>query len=220
MNKNKEEVFKLRRLGKSYKAIQRETGVPLSTLSGWFKNEEWSIEIRDHLGRLESLAFPKKLAAMKKANKERWAKNYENYRNAGKQEFELLKDNPIFLAAIMLYWGEGDKSPKWSRVKLANTEPLMIRLFYLFLKDVIKVPENRICVWLLLYPDLIDDMQKNFWSRAAGIPLSHFKKSIYITGRHPTKRHSYGVCSINVQSRELKEKMMTWLDLYQKMLIR
>lgn len=220
MNPNKEKAVELRRSGKSYKTIRREIGVSTSTLSDWFKDEEWSIEIRDRLGREQSLAFPEKLAAMKKANKERWAKNYETYRNEGKQEFELLKDNPIFLAAVMLYWGEGDKSSKWSRLKLANTEPLMIRLFYIFLKDVIKVPLDRICVWLLLYPDLVDEMQKNFWSRATGIPLSRFKKSIYIKGRHPTKRLSYGVCSVYVQSRELKEKMMTWLDLYQKMLIR
>ncbi len=169
---------------------------------------------------MKLLSRAPQIAAATRANKERWVKTYKNYREAGKQEFEILKDNPLFLAAIMLYWGEGDKSPKWSRVKLTNTEPLMIRLFYLFLKDILKVPEDKICVWLLLYPDLIDDMQKNFWSRATGISLSRFKKSIYIRSRHPTKRLSYGVCSIYVQSRELKEKMMTWLDLYQKSLIR
>jgi hypothetical protein len=63
-------------------------------------------------------------------------------------------------------------------------------------------------------------MQKRFWSRATGVPLSQFRGSIYIKGRHPTKRLSYGVCNIYVSSREFKEKMLVWLDLYQKMLIR
>jgi hypothetical protein len=220
MNKNKEKAFELRRLGKSYKAIQKELYIPLSTLSDWFRNEEWSKKIRDQLGKEQSLSFPEKLRAIVKANKERWAKIHQDYRTAGEQEFELLKNNPLFLAGIMLYWGEGNKGQKGSQLKLANTDPMMIRLFYRLLKDIIKVPKDKIHIWLLLYPDLVDEMQKRFWSRATSVPLSQFKRSIYIKGRHPTKRLSYGVCNIYVSSREFKEKMMVWLDLCQKMLIR
>lgn len=218
MNPLKEKVFELRRSGKSYKAINREMGVSTSTLSDWFKNEEWSMEIRDRLGTEQSLAFPKKLEAMVKANKERWALLRRGYQESAEKEFELLKNIPLFLAGIMLYWGEGEKTPKRSRVKLANSDPMMIRLFYLFLKDCVHVPAEKICVWLLLYPDLKDEMQKNFWSKATGIPLSQFRGSIYIKGRHPTKRLSYGVCNIYVSSREFKEKIMTWLNLVQKIL--
>ena len=164
MNKNKEKAFELRRLGQSYKAIHRELGVPLSTLSDWFKNISWSIEIRDRLGALESLSFPTKLASMIRANKARWAKAHQSYRDAGEKEFQSFKDTPLFLAGIMLYWGEGTRGPKGSQVKLANTDPAMIRLFYLFLKDVLRIPQNKINAWLLLYPDLKDQMQKNFWS--------------------------------------------------------
>jgi len=218
MRKDKVKAYELRRKEKSYSEISRTLKIAKSTLAGWFKDEEWSQSIRDKLGTLQSLAYPKKLAAIRKANKERWAKTHQNYRDAGEKKFESLKDNPLFLAGIMLYWGEGEKSPKMSRVKLANTDPAMIRLFYLFLKDALKVPADRIFIWLLLYPDLNDDMQKRFWSKATGVPLSQFKGSIYIKGRHPTKRLSYGVCNIYVQGRELKEKILTWIILYQKLL--
>ena len=220
MRKDKVRAYELRRQGMSYKQIRNSLGIPLGTLGGWFKNEDWSREIRDRLGAMTSLAFPEKMEAIKKANKARWAKLYREYRDAGEKEFERLKTNPLFLASVMVYWGEGDKAPKWSLLKLSNTDPLMIRMFYLFLKDVIKVPQDKICVWLLLYPDLVDNMQKNFWSKAIGIPLSQFKKSIYIKGKHSTKRLSYGVCNIFVSSREYKEKMMTWIDLCQKMLLK
>lgn len=218
MRKDQEKAFELRRSGKSYSDITKVLGVPKSTLATWFKNEEWSIEIRDRLGREQSLSFPKKLQAIIKANKERWAKIHQNYRNQAKKEFPKLKDRPLFIAGLMLYWGEGDRRLKGSQVKLANTDPTMIRIFYTFLKDVMAVPAEKIYIWLLLYPDLLDNVQKNFWSRAIGVPLSQFKNSIYIRGRHPTKRLSYGVCNIYVSSREFKEKIMTWLDLAQKML--
>lgn len=220
MRKDKVRAYKLRRNGKSYKQIKKLLGIPLGTLGGWFKDEEWSQKIRDKLGAKASTAFPAKLAAIVKANKNRWAKTHQEYRDAGEKEFETLKNNPLFLAGVMLYWGEGEKATQMSRLKLANTDPQMIRLFYVFLKDVVRVPKEKICIWLLLYPDLVDDMQKRFWSRATGVPLSQFKGSIYIKGRHPTKRLSYGVCNIYVSSREFKEKMMVWLDLYQKTLAR
>lgn len=218
MRKDKVRAYELRRKCKSYSQISEVLKVPKSTLATWFKDQEWSREIRDRLGAEQSLAYPKKLKAIIKSNKERWAKKHQEYRDLGEKDFNNLKSDPLFLAGVMLYWGEGDKSSKYSRLKLSNTDPNMIRIFYLFLKKTIKISPERIFIWLLLYPDLNDDMQKIFWSRATGIPLLQFKKSIYIKGRHPTKRLSYGVCNIYVQSREFKEKMDTWIKLYQESL--
>jgi len=218
MNPDKEKAFELRRSIKSYKAIHKELGIPLSTLSGWFKNEEWSTEIRDRLGKEQSLSFPKKLEAMVKANKERWGKIHQSYRDAAEKEFESLKDNPLFLAGIMLYWGEGEKKQKSSAVRLSNSEPEMIRIFNIFLTKTLKIPQNKIWGWLLLYPDLVDSVQKNFWSKATGLSLGQFTKSTYIKGRHPSKRLSYGVCTIIVRNRALKERVLKWLELYQNYL--
>lgn len=219
MRKDKVRAFTLRREGRSYSQISRALEIPKSTLAVWFKNLDWSQEIKAKLGKEHSFNFDKKLKAIIKSNKTRWAKTHQIYRERGTEEFEALKDDSLFLAGVMLYWGEGEKTLKQSRIKLANSDPMMIRVFYRFLKETLKVPEDKIKVWLLLYPDLIDNTQKTFWSKATGIPLSHFKGSIYIKGRSPNRRFSYGVCNISVQSRELKEKIMTWLDLWQRRLI-
>ena len=215
MRKDKEKAIELRHQNKSYKSISRELGIPLGTLAGWFRNELWSQEIRDKLGIEASLAFPEKLKRIVAANKKRWADTHEAYRQEAVKEFSKLKDDPLFLAGIMLYWGEGEKMSKSSRVRLANSEPEMIRIFYLFLIKALKISPEKIKAWLLLYPDLIDPVQKNFWSKATGIPISQFSKSTYIKGRHPTKRLSYGVCTIHISSRALKERVLKWLELYQ-----
>ena len=199
----------------SYKSINRELGIPLGTLAGWFRNEPWSQEIRDKLGIETSLTFPEKLKRIVAANKKRWADTHEIYRQEAAKEFSKLKDDPLFLAGIMLYWGEGEKQQKSSQVRLSNSEPEMLKIFYLFLTKVIKIHPDKIFSWLLLYPDLIDSVQKNFWSKTTNIPLGNFKKSIYIKGRHPTKRLSYGVCTVVVSSRALKERVLKWLELYQ-----
>jgi hypothetical protein len=222
MRKDKIKAYELRRQEKSYSEISRSLNIPKSTLAVWFKSQDWSQDIRRRLGQEQSFSNPKRTAAIRKANKERWSKIHQSYRDTAEKEFKTYKDHPLFLAALMLYWGEGDKhtiGPNSGQVKLANTDPAMLRIFYLFLKNVLNISMEKISVWLLLYPDLADEMQKNFWSKATGIPLGRFKNSIYIKGKHPTKRLSYGVCNIYVHSRELKEKLMVWLELSQRMLL-
>ena len=218
MRKDKEKATQLRRQGISYKKIRAELGMPMSTLSAWFKNEPWSEEIKNKLSAEVSLANPRSLQLMAMANKERWRLKHEEYRNAAVREFQNLKDDPLFLAGIMLYWGEGAKQQKYSQVRFTNSEPEMIRIFYLFLTKLLKITPDRISAWLLLYPDLVASVQRNFWSKTTGIPIEKFTRSTYIKGRHPTKRLSYGVCTISVGSRALKERILKWIELYQNFL--
>ncbi len=215
MRKDKEKAIQLRQQGRSYKQINHELSIPISTLAAWFKNEPWSREIKSRLSKEVSWLNPKALELLVHANKERWRLKHEEYRTAALREFKRYKDDPLFLAGIMLYWGEGEKQSKSSVVRLGNSEPEMIRIFNLFLTKVLKIDPERISAWLLLYPDLVDSVQKNFWSKSTGLSLSQFKRSIYIKGRHPTKRLSYGVCTIYIPSRALKERMLKWLELYQ-----
>mgnify|MGYP001605311603 CR=1 FL=1 len=218
MNNLREMATKLRKQGLSYKQIRREIGVPISTLSNWFTNEPWSEELKTRLSAQVSLSNPRTLELLVQANRTRWKNIHEEYRTAASKEFNKYKDAPLFLAGIMLYWGEGEKQPKSSVVRLSNSEPEMIKIFNLFLTRVIKISPEKIHSWLLLYPDLVDSVQKNFWSKATGLSIGQFKKSIYIKGKHPTKRLSYGVCTIFINSRALKERILKWIELYQDFL--
>lgn len=216
MRKDKEQAHKLRRQSKSYKFISRELNIPLSTLSGWFKNESWSVEIRDRLAYTESMAYPEKLKKLQNALKIKYDILHKSYRKEAIDEFPLLKSNPLFTAGIMLYWGEGDKNVKNCSIRLTNSDPGMIRTFYLFLVNAMNIPKQKISFSLLLYPDLIDSVQKNFWSQATGIPLEQFKKSTIIKGRHPTRRLAYGVGMVRIGGRKHKEKLLKWIELYMR----
>jgi hypothetical protein len=215
MRKDKEKAMELRRRGLSYTRIGQELGIAKSTLAGWFKHELWSHEIKNRLSSEVSWSNSKSLASLVHANKERWRIKHEEYRNAAVREFEKYKEDPLFLAGVMLYWGEGEKQQHSSQVRLGNSEPEMLKIFYLFLTRVLNIQPDKIFAWLLLYPDLVDSVQQNFWSRSTGIPRENFRKSIYIKGKHPKKRLSYGVGTVVVSSRALKERMLKWLELYQ-----
>ncbi|PJE50374.1 MAG: hypothetical protein COV29_04345 [Candidatus Yanofskybacteria bacterium CG10_big_fil_rev_8_21_14_0_10_36_16] len=219
MRKDKEIAFQLRRSGKSYKQISFELGVPPSTLSNWFKNEPWSTEIRDSLASTESLAYPEKLKRVVSAIKNKHAKLNEFYKKEASVEFTELKKNPLFMAGIMLYWSEGGKSTKNSVLRFTNSDPDMVRLYCLFLKKILKLPKHKIATRLLLYPDSTDEPQKRFWSRIIDMPLENFRKSIYIKGKQPKNRKSYGVCSVEVYNRKLIEKMLKWIELSRQHLL-
>ena len=212
MRKVRQEAKQLRLSGKSYREIANILKVSPSTLSGWFGKEDWSRSIRK---KLEQAAQERHGARLLELNALRGAnlvRVYEDARIEARKELESLKYNPLFIAGLMLYWGEGDKAGR-DKVRLTNTDAEMINLFVLFLKNVLLVREDKIHGHVLVYPDLNEQETKRYWARHAGLPLESFGKSTLIQGRHKTKRLGHGVCMIFVSSTYLKVKVLEWLKI-------
>ncbi|OGE62719.1 hypothetical protein A2964_03025 [Candidatus Daviesbacteria bacterium RIFCSPLOWO2_01_FULL_40_27] len=216
MRKDRHLAIQLRRQGKSYNEIYKELCVPKSTLYLWFKNNKCSQDIKRNLIKKTQILARPQLKAMALANKNKWEIWHEKCRRDAAEEFARLKGNQLFIAGLMLYWGEGDKVIKNGIVRLSNSDPAMIKVFHSFLNKVLRVSAEKIVIKLILYPDLEETVHKKFWSKFLNIPLTQFRTSAVITGKHATRRLSYGVCSIEVYSRELKEKIFTWIKLYQE----
>ena len=218
MRHDKQIAIRLRKAGKSYKEIRDLLHIPKSTISDWLRSEAWSGKIRDTLAkqaRLESKIRIRNLLAAKKSS---LTQIYEEARQEALTEFAALKFHPLFIAALSLYWGEGDKVSR-GLVRLANTDGLMIKLFVNFLSDICGVSENRIKVSLLIYPDLEETACKLYWANQTGLPQENFTKVIQIVGRHKTKRLQYGVCTVSTGSTYLKIKMNIWIELLAKELM-
>jgi hypothetical protein len=213
MRNDKHLAIKLRRKGKSYNKISKELNIPKSTLSDWFSNLRWSQTIKKELERKANYIARKRLRLICKARREYWEKWREEFRKEARKEFPVLKSNPLFIAGLMIYWGEGDSSLR-HQVRLSNSDPKMIKLFNGFLQKICKIPKEKIRLSLIIYPDLADRVCKKFWSTKTKISLNQFDKSNIIYGRHPTKRLENGVCIIRVNGTpDLKEKIITWTTL-------
>ena len=132
-------------------------------------------------------------------------------KNEALSDLQELKYNPLFIAGIMLYWGEGDKKNK-HRVRLTNTDPDMIKLFSQFLAAC-NVPKERIYAQAIIYPDLDHETCRLYWSNKSGIPLSNFTKCSVIQGRHKNNKLPYGICIVGVSSSYLKVKLLEWIRL-------
>lgn len=216
MRNDKHLAMGLRKKKKSYNEIAKVLGIPKSTMHYWFRNLRWSKIIKKELTEKAQRLATKQMKAIAIANKKRWKVWRAQHRKEAIKEFPLLKSNPLFVAGLMLYWGEGDNKPKGD-VRLTNINPRMIKLFDKFLREICNIPKERIYVRLLLYPDLSDKKSQNFWHKSTKIPLSQFGKSSVIYGRHPTKRLENGICLLRVGAGgDLKEKMITWINLLSK----
>lgn len=212
MRKDKQEAIKLRFEEKSYNEISRLLNIPKSTLHCWLKDDFKSKEIRNLLQK-RNVATKEHIHLMNTARLAKLEKLRNDFRIQAVSEFSLLKNNPLFLSAINLYWGEGDKILKNSIVRLINTDYRIVKIFKKFLVEVCNVPEEKIKLCLFIYPDLQDDKCKSFWSEMIGIPLNQFGKTQTIIGKNKARRTLNGICSVQVYSRGLKEKVIKWIDL-------
>lgn len=219
MRKDKEKIFKLRKLGKSYQEIEKEMGVPRSTLSKWFGNQNWSNDISKRLIAKAQVGHSVRILELNKIRGDNLKKLYIQAESEAVEDFENLKYHPLFIAGLMIYWGEGNKASR-NRCGIANTEPLMHGLFVQFLKNICNINQSKINAWILLYPDLNERECKKYWIENTGLSESNFHKSIVIKGKHKTNRLSYGVCSVGVSSAYLKHKIMKWIELLSKDLIK
>ena len=218
MRKDKGNAMKLRRLGKSYREIHAALKIPKATLSDWFKELDWSGEIKNRLSSEMRAQHGARLIELNKVRGEHLKRAYGAARAEAEVELKALKYNPLFIAGVMLYWGEGGKSPR-DGVKFTNTDAKMIAFYVEFLKKACQIPESRIKGHLLLYPDLEERTCRSYWSKISGIPQENFTKNTIIVGRHKTRRLNWGICMVTVSSFYFKQKVLKWMELLPKELL-
>lgn len=216
MRNDKHLAIKLRKQGKSYNKIAKELNIPKSTLSNWLSDIKWSQMIKKELTRKANYVAKKRLLFFIKKRKEKWEQWRNNLRKEAIKEFPTLLENPLFVAGINIYWGEGDSKLSNCSLRISNTDPKMIGVFISFLKRILKIPKENIRVGLILYPDLSEKKCKMFWYNITKIPFQQFHKTQFIYGKHPTRRLEHGICMITLSSRAHKERVIKWIELFGK----
>jgi hypothetical protein len=219
MRDDKYLAIKLRKSGKSYSHICKALGIPKSTLSEWFSNEEWSLAIYQNLESKNRITARGKIKSLNAHRQIKLERQYVEVEQEAQKEFARYKRNPLFIAGTMLYWGEGYKKFENGQVRVANTDPHIIKVFRNFLTTFGGYSIERIKGWILIYPDLKTQPCISYWSRETGILRSNFVKPTVIQGRHKTNRLSYGTCTIYVSDKCLKKKILKWIELYKKELV-
>jgi transcriptional regulator with XRE-family HTH domain len=208
----KEQAIALRKRGFSYKEIAKYTGVSVSTISLWFKDEAWSNDVTLQNQKRAGRDNAKRISLLNKARTNQFKKLYAEAERSAVTEFKHYKHNPLFIAGLMLYVGEGDNRDS-RLIRLANTKMDIHRIFIAFLTEFLGVPREKIRFWVLLYPDLDPERVSLAWAKELKIPLSQFHKYQVIQGKSTKRVLQYGVGNTISGSAVLKKKLMKWIEL-------
>ena len=204
----KNRAISLRRKGKSYNNIRKILGLKSKgTLSHWFKNIKLSKKSIELLNKNNKLAYKRGLFI---ANKNRKIKIENENKKAfidGQGYIQSISKKELLLIGAVLYWGEGTKSER-SAVSLnfSNSDPLMILVYMRFIREILKIPEERIRAGIHIYPSISSDEAKKFWSKTTKLPENRFYIITQVSRASQNKRPfnilPYGTLAVKINSRQ------------------
>ena len=207
----KSKAINLRLSGKSYGEIQKSLGITSKgTLSYWFKDLRLSSDARK---LLETKILDAKKRGLFKFNKERTLliKNeHQQILIQSQKEIPKLSKTDFLILGTALYWGEGttrEKQRGYQIVSFTNSDPKMIKIFMIYLRKILNVPENKIKPGIHIYPNLDREKTRRFWSLITNIPKERFYifQNVSRASKHirPENFLPYGTLNIRVNDRRL-----------------
>ena len=186
------------------KEIERELGVSRSSVSLWVRDIDLTPEQLAAL--LEHNPAYKGQLKGSKANREKARLRRRKYQLGGRRRARA--PSALYVAGCMLFWAEGDKAR--NSVRLANSDPEVIRLFARFLRECFGVTNEQMRIYCHLFADHASRQREveQFWLDVAGLQSSSLRKSMVnrysrSSQRKRTNRLPYGTCKLVVNSTEI-----------------
>jgi len=190
--------------GRSVKEIERLLGVSRSTVSLWVRDIPLTAAQRSALVRRNPIYNGQFKGAA--VNAERGRKRRLAYQERGRMRAK--EADALYIAGCMLYWAEGDKGRH--AVRLANSDPGVIRLFAEFLRVEFGVADEQFRVTWYLFADHESRQREieGFWLATLGLERTCLCKSVvnryskYSKKKRKNKLRC-GTCRIAVHSTEI-----------------
>ncbi len=211
MNWDKDQIFQLRQEGKSFREIQKLTGVSRSTLSKLFKDVAWSRHISVEKNRTRVAQSREKMLKLNMVRKIKLDYLYAKAEDDAKREFEINKKNPNFVLGTALYLSHGDKK-NTHEIRFSSTDLHLHKIFHQFLKKYL-IKQGEIVKMQFVTTNFEQKSPITQWSKYLGLPASQFyvysTKSPLIKAKRLQKEVGISILSSTL----LKKKLMKWLFL-------
>lgn len=212
----KEDVINLRKKGVSMTVIEREFGIPRSTLSGWLKNVPLTEAQRTKLMKnkhdgwkkaRENAVISKNIAKAKRLNHAK-KQALDTFSSLPKESLAVLE-----LALAMLYLGEGAKNHSTS---LGNSDANILRFFLSSLEKLYELDRNNFRYDLHLRHDQDENLMRNYWAESLHVSpekINYIVKDERTIGR-PTRDDYKGVCLVNVRDISIQRRLKALYTIY------
>ena len=120
-----------------------------------------------------------------------------------------LQEKELLVAGLMLYWSEGSKAKK-SPLQIANLDHRMLQLFLRFLREICRIDEARLRLYVRLYKIFDSKITKTYWSRLLDVP----EEQVFIYPHTDTRSKAskqwsrHGIATLQFSNTKLKK----WID--------
>jgi hypothetical protein len=199
-------AISLRNKGSTYSEIRKKVRVSKSTLSLWLKQYPLS---ECQLTRV----VKKRYQAIEKFRVTMWLKQKKRlasyYLDVKKQLLPFTKKE-LFLAGLMLYWGEGNKASMHT-ISINNTDPQVIQFTLFWYLRGLGIKKSKIKVYLHLYKDMNIKQEITYWSNTLSIPKTQFIRPYIKNSKRSDidqRGFGHGTCAIVTHNTVLKGKIL------------
>lgn len=211
--KEREFARRLRRSGRSVRAIAKQIKCSKSSISKWVRDIPLTVE---QIERLKSNQDKGRAKAANHPNspKHVWAKIRKDITESAMEE--ISPNYSLYMLKIIgsaLYWAEGSKS-EINMVNFSNSDPYMIGLMMQFFKRICKVPSSKFRGVVHIHPHLNRERARKFWSRISGIPPNQFHKTqIAVSRASKNKKDTLplGTFRIVISDTRLQSRIKGWI---------
>lgn len=150
----------------------------------------------------------KKWADMRRAQKKEFL---EGIAIETKKDIGLLSKRDRFIAGLMLYAGEGDRTQE--RIGMSNTNPRILKFMLDWWSEFLRLDRAGFYAHLYLHVGLSEPRAKEFWAKALRIKEEQIKYVYRPVPRLSYKKniHKFGVCSVRMHHIGSHRRLMGWI---------
>ncbi len=202
-------AIRLRKLGWSYREIQKRVPVAKSSLSLWLKTIPLSAEHRKRL-------YTKQIAILTSgpnSQRERRRREVEKIIEASKKEISFpLSEETFRLMGAALYWAEGSKTKKF---EFTNSDPSFILFMTNWAEKIFNITRKSFRLRLNIYPQQNEMKIKRFWSELTRVPYENFGKTFVKPLSKGYKKNNlyYGTIKVLVpKGTDMRHRVFGWIE--------
>jgi hypothetical protein len=185
------------------KDIAVELGVSKSSVSVWVRDVEFDPRPRN---RGPSSHKPHPLTLEKQ-------RQLERCREEAEARVSSLTERDFFMYGLARYHGEGFKT-ETTGVGMANTDPGLLRMFAMWLRQFFEIDEQRLRARLYLHVGLDLAGATAYWSDLLDIPEAQFRKPYRAEprGSYRRSKHEFGCPSVRYTDLLLHRRVMAMIS--------
>ena len=214
----REKAIELRKQGLSYNEIRQQVVVSKSSLAAWLHAIGLAKHQRQRLTEKKKLSLQR---GWKAWHDVRINKTSTLIREA-KNEIGSISSRELWLLGVMLYWAEGSKQKPHNVSQgliFSNGDPLMIKLFLRWLREIIRVKDAEMVIELYIHESCKPRISAvyQYWNdvlknKFASI-RTYYKRNKIRSIRRNNGENYYGVIRIRVRkSTDLNRRITGWIQ--------